>query len=458
VTFRAILGLAALNGAYAALGLSLLWAIRGLPRSGDVLRLAGIGYLLGVAVFGVLWTELLVLGVPFGGWGVVLTLGFGMLAACTAALALGRPRPRRSAGSRPPGAAVAVLAGAAGIALTGLLLEALFRSARLQSLQAYDAWAFWVPKAKAIYLFGGLDVEVFTTSAGPTYPPLVPIVDAAAFHAMGSMDVVTLHLQFWFLVTGAVAAVAGCLHRHVPPWFLWPPLLLVLVVPRFGLRLLAPQADVLVDLFFVVAALLLALWLRDGRAWRVAAAAVLLAGATVTKREGLLFAAAALAVALAGSWARRRTAWPVLVPAAVAVGAAALPWRAWYRSHGLGGEAPPDAGLGGSPGRMADALRLSADVFLDVRLWSVAPLVGLIALAATAVWGDRLLAAYAGAVGAAVFLGGAWITFSYADLPISADEAVNPIVRYTGALVLLAGAFVPLLLASAWRGRPERDP
>ena len=70
---------------------------------------------------------------------------------------------------------------------------------------------------------------------------------------MGGADVVTLHVQFWFLVVGAIAAVAGLLHRHAPAWLLWPPLLLVLVVPRFGERLLAPQADVLLDVLVVVA-------------------------------------------------------------------------------------------------------------------------------------------------------------------------------------------------------------
>ena len=114
---------------------------------------------------------------------------------------------------------------------------------------------------------------------------------------MGGADVVTLHVQFWFLVVGAVAAIAGLLHRHAPAWLLWPSLLLVLVVPRFGERLLVPQADILVDVFVVVAALLLALWLRDRGRWRLVAAAVLLAGAVNTKREGILFAAAVLAVA-----------------------------------------------------------------------------------------------------------------------------------------------------------------
>ena len=348
-----------------------------------------------------------------------------------------------------------MLVTATGIALTGLLLEALFRSARLQSLQAYDAWAFWVPKAKAIYFFGGLDHQVFTTFPGPTYPPLVPILDAAAFHAMGSVDVITFHLQYWFLVVGAVAAIAGCLYRHVPAWLLWPPLVLVLAVPRVASGLLTPQADVLVDALFVVGALLLALWLRDGRGWRLAAAAVLFAGAGLTKREGLLFVAAALVVALAVSLIGRRAGWPRLLAVAAVVGVAALPWRLWYRSNGIGGEAPTNVGAGGSLGRGGDSLRLSFDVLFDTTLWSVVPIVALIAVGAALVWGDRRVAAFLAAVLGLVFLGGAWVTYSYRDVPITANEALNPIVRYTGAIVLLAAAAMPLVLASVWRSGAE---
>ena len=285
---------------------------------------------------------------------------------------------------------VALLVTAAGVALVGLLLEALFRAARLQSLQAFDAWAFWVPKAKALYFFEGLDEQVFTESAGPTYPPLLPIVDATAFHAMGSVDVVTLHLQFWFLLLGAVAALAGCLYRHVPAWLLWPSLLVVLVVPRFGERLLTPQADVLVDVFFVVAALLVALWLGDGERWRLGAAAVLLAGATLTKREGILFAAVVVA-----RGARRVMAdAPERLAAAcggvaLAVVAAAVPWRLWYRAHDVAGEAPGDLGLGVSAERAVDALRLSLDVLFETSLWSLVPFLLLLALAAGLAWGDR---------------------------------------------------------------------
>ncbi len=178
---------------------------------------------------------------------------------------------------------------------------------------------------------------------------------------------------------------------------------------------------------------------------------MLFAGAGLTKREGLLFAAAALVIAFVASLARRSVAWPRLLAVAAVVGAAALPWRLWYRSHGIGGEAPTDVRAGGSLGRIGDALRLSFDVFFDTTRWSVLPIVALIAVAAALVWGDRRVAGFLAAVLGVVFLGGAWVTYSYRDIPITADEALNPIVRYTGAIVLLAAASMPLLLASIWR-------
>ena len=75
MTERAVFGLAALNAAYLCAGVAVLWALRGFHTWASLLRLAGLSYLLGVAVFGILWTELLVIGVPFGGAGLAFTLG-----------------------------------------------------------------------------------------------------------------------------------------------------------------------------------------------------------------------------------------------------------------------------------------------------------------------------------------------------------------------------------------------
>lgn len=441
MTVRALAGLTALNLAYALVGLAFLFGTRGFRTWGSVLRLAGLGYLIGIAAFGAAWTALLVAGVPFGG----LEITASLVAVGAGGLAAGWLR-----GAALPGGLARVqahpilLVSAVGIVLAGLYLEALFRAARLQSLQAYDAWAFWVPKGKAIFFFDGLDEHVFTTTVNAFYPPLQPILDAAAFHAMGGADVVTLHVQFWFFVVGVVGAVAGLLHRHVPAWLLWPPLLLVLVVPRFGELLLAPQADILVDVLVVVAALLLALWLRDSAGWRLAAAAVLLAGAVNTKREGILFAAAVLAVAFVVS---RPGRWPRLATASLAVGVAILPWRIWAERHDI----PTGTPSSFARDRLADAVQLSFEVLYSNARWSVVPLVATIALGAAAVWGDRRLAAYVGLLALVLFAGGVWSTVGFEELAITADESGNPIVRYTGSIVLLAAVATPLLLSSVWR-------
>lgn len=445
MTVRALAGLAALNLAYALVGLALLWGFRGFRTWGSALRLTGLGYLLGVAAFGVVWTTLLVVGVPFGGLAIAVSLvalgAAGIVAGWRRRATVPRGLPRAR------GAPI-VLVSAAGIALAGLFLEALFRAARLQSLQAYDAWAFWVPKGKAIFFFGGLDEHLFTTTPNSMYPPLQPILDAAAFHAIGGADAVTLHVQFWCLVVGAVGAVAGLLHRHAPAWLLWPPLLLVLVVPRFGERLLTPQADILVDVLVVVAALLLALWLRDRAGWRLAAAAVLLAGAVNTKREGILFAACVLALAFVVSRPRH---WPRLAVASLAVGVAVVPWRIWAERHDIPAGAPSSF----DRDRLADAVDLSFEVLYSNARWSVVPIVATIALGAAAIWGDRRLAAYVGLLALLLFAGGVWSTVGFEDLAITADESGNPIVRYTGSIVLLAAVATPLLLFSVWRRGEE---
>ena len=442
MTVRALAGLAALNVAYAVVGLSLLWgrsrfargaACSGSPGSGTCSasrRSASSGRRSSSRVS------------RSGPWW-----------SCSPSSSSQRPASW-PAGSEAPGSTEAgpdlgagpiLLVSAASVALAGLFLEALFRTARLSSLQEYDAWAFWVPKGLAIFFFDGLDAHVFTTAPNATYPPLQPVLDAAAFHAMGGPDVVTLHVQFWFLVVGAVAAVAGLLHRHAPAWLLWPPLLLVLVVPRFGERLLAPQADVLLQVLVVVAALLVALWLRDRGDWRLGAAAVLLAAGANTKREGILLAASVLA---AGFVFSRPRWWPRLAAASAFVAVTVLPWRTWAGRHDIGAGAPS------SPfgnGRFRGALDLSFEVLYSNARWSVLPVVATIALAAALVWGDRRLAGYLALLGVLFFAGGVWSTAGFPELAISANEGGNPIVRYTGSMIFLAAVALPLLLTSVWR-------
>ena len=211
MTAHALAGLLALNALYLLGGLA-IWLVRGLETWLEVARLAGLA------------------SSREPRRGLVLTLlahrGRAFRAVDGRAGSGARDRGVLDRRSTPRSRA----ADASGIhvrrmhfvAAVGIAaaesLEAFFRVARLSGLYWWDAWSFWVPKAKAIYGLGKLDVEFFTTLPGSSYPPLVPVLDAAAFHAMGSADVVTLHVQYWLFGVGFVWALAGILAERVPAW------------------------------------------------------------------------------------------------------------------------------------------------------------------------------------------------------------------------------------------------
>ena len=447
MTIRAIAGLIAFNLLVLVCGAAILWLARGWRTWLELGRLGGLAYLTGVAAVGVVWTLLLVIGVPFSGLLILLTAAALVAVGLLGGRRLGRRRPSRPslAHARVP------LAAAAGIALTGLFLEALFRQARLAGLYNWDAWAFWVPKGKAIYFFGGLDEGFFTSLPGSSYPPLVPVLDAAAFHAMGSADVTTLHLQFWFLGAGFIWALAGLLSERAPAWILWPFVLLLVVAPRLGRRFTVPEADLLLDFFFVVAAVLLVAWLHDQERWRLVLATALLCGMVLTKREGVLLAAFLVIATLLASLPRWRAIWPPVAVASVIAVAVAVPWRIWYVAHGIAGE-----GAGGgsapteNPERLWPSLRLALDVLFAGGYWSVIVPVAIGALVVAALSKAYALVVFFGALVALVTLGGAWITWAIPELEITQELGANPIVRYMGAAALVCCAAGPLLLAAAW--------
>jgi hypothetical protein len=454
MTVRALVGLATLHGMYLATGAAVLWALRGWRRWTSLAALAGLAYMLGVATLGLVWTLLLVSGVPFGTVTIVATsAGIFVLGVM-----IGRLRGFRTTTlGEPVRVASAAIITALGVALAGVYLEALFRVARLQGLFSFDGWAFWVTRGKAVYFFDGLDEQVFSTVPNPSYPPAIPILDAAAFHAMGSADVVTLHVQYWLLAAGFVACVAGLLASRVPPWLLWPSLLLAVVVPRMRTSVLAAQADLPVDYLVVAGAILVAIWIVERRTWPLQAATLLLACGGLVKREGLVFAACVLVAALVASAPEWRRAWPRLGLAGLVVAAAALPWRVWYLAHGIDAEVGT-AGLDDVfTHRSLDSLRLALDVLVDIDLWSVVPTVGLAAAVLALVWGRLAHAAFAMVLVLLLTLAGASTSVVFPEIGVTADEAVNPIVRLTAGTVLAISCLTPLLLAGVWAGRRRPD-
>ncbi|HUG65798.1 MAG TPA: hypothetical protein VMK83_11320 [Gaiellaceae bacterium] len=452
MTVRALLGLVVFNAFLLVVGVAVLGALRGWRSWSDLVRCSGLAYFLGVALVGVALTVELVMGVPFSMATILLT-GLGLVAV---ALVLRAPLTAWHPSPSPDRVrGLGFVTFAFGL-LVVVCLEALFRAGRLAGLSAWDAWAFWVPKAKAIYFFGGLDEQFFRELVNPTYPPLVPALEAAAFHFMGSADVVTLHVQFWFFACGFAAAVAGLLAPRVTPILLWPFLLLVLVAPRVAGRNLDPQADFLLDYFFALAALLLALWLVEREPWLLAAACPLMAAALLTKREGLMLVACLVVAALVGSWRHRGHAWPRLgLVAGIAV-VAAIPWRVWFSSRDLTGELPSAGVLGifDDADRAWPALASALSALFDYDLWLVIVPLAVAAVILGYLSGARVLPTFALTLYALTTAGVTWVLWAFTELelPFEQDEGVNPIVRLSGSLVVASAALVPLLVDAAWRG------
>ena len=456
MSVRALAGLAVFNLVLLGVGTSVLALLLDWRSWNQLVRGCGLGYMLGVALVGVALSIELVIGIPFSFATIVLTgaaLVLGAIAPPSASRALASGAP---AGRRVPGAGLVAVAFGA---LIVVYLEALFRAGRLAGLSAWDAWAFWVPKAKAIYFFGGLDEQFFRELANPTYPPLVPALEASAFHFMGSADVVTLHVQFWFFACGFVAAVGGLLAPRVPALLLWPFVLLTLVAPRVVGRTLDPQADFLLDYLFALAALLVALWLVDREPWLLATASVFMGAALLTKRDGQLLVVCIVVAALVGSLRQWKYAWPRLALAAAVAVAMAIPWRVWFTSRDLTGELP-SAGLFAlfdHADRGWPALESAIGTAFDYDLWLVCvPLVA-VAVILAFLAGARALPGYTLTLYLLTIAGLTWVLWSFTELelPFTQDEGVNPIVRLSGALVVASAALVPLLLDVAWRAARE---
>ena len=458
MTVRALGGLLVFNLFVLGVGAGLLWGIRGWRWWIDLVRLAGVAYLLGLASLMILLTFEMVVGIPLGVATVVVS---GVVLAVVGILvgrARGHSLPALGQARRLPGLTLFAALFVAGIVV---YLEALVRADRLAGIvREWDGWAFWMPRAESIYFFGRLEPEFVETLAQPSgYPPGLSTIQASTFHAMGSADTASVHVQYWFLAVAFVAAVAGLLARRVHHAILFPLLLLLLVAPSLLERVTTVYADVPLGYLIGVAALLFVLWLEDRKTWQLAAATILLAGAMLTKREGLLFAACVLLAALAASWSERGRLWPRLVGAGVVAFALTLPWRIWFTAHGLRSDAPDSGYLGAFDhlDRIWPSLELVVTTLFDRDLWRLVPFVAVaaivLALAARA-WN---VAVFAGAFTALAIAGATWAIWANPTLTITQDDAGNPIVRITGTTILTLGILAPLLLQRAWSAR-KGDP
>lgn len=456
---HAVIGLTALNCLFLIAGACALWGIRGFASWSEALRLAGVSYLVGVALVGLVAVELLIAGVP-PGLPTTLTV---VACICAAGLLLGRRlrRPHPAGFARGDdrlgaGAVVTTVATVLGIVLAG----ALFKLAISRGVGAFewDAWAFWIPKAESFYYWGRLDPQLFASTAAPSYPILVPTLDAMGFHFMGSPDSVTLHLQYWFLLVGFLLSVAGLLRPRVPLWLITPFLALLLAMPEVQLRAITPEADWTLQYLATLAALAVALWFGERRPYLLVLYGLFLAAAMCTKREGQLLAAIVVASALLVTARSARRDWPRLLVVAAAAYVVTLPWQYWWTSHGLPNQtgAIVSRSLLDSLGRTWPSLRLVLRLLFDTSRWLILVPIALVAAVAAIYDRRSRVSAFFLATFVLTVAGYVWILWSIPDLQVtSTSSAATPMPRAVAFLVLLATAFAPLSLCRLLEPLPD---
>ncbi|HEY5659247.1 MAG TPA: hypothetical protein VIR59_00555 [Gaiellaceae bacterium] len=437
-------------------GQAVLYGIGVVRSRGQALVYAGLALVVGWCALGAAIVYALILGASLEVWQPILLTA----ALAAGALALGRViragDDTLEGRERGPAQVCAVAAAALVVGYLALLG---LHAALTTSPTGWDTWAFWLPRAKAIFSFHGLHPHLqggFDSFAHPEYPPLVPAIDATVFRFAGDASVLTLPFQDWLLATAFVAAAAAVLRRRVRPAVLWPALCLLVLAPQFGASIGEGYADPELARLIALAAVCGGVWVleRDGRL--LAVTGILLVGASLTKREGLglgllLAVTLALAARVEGGrgWARALLLVPVLI-------FAALPWQIWLHVERVAYK--PDYSLrtlfhpgylSGRLGRLGIALERLPRIALSFDHWLlVLPLALLLAFL---VIGTRssLAVLVLGAIGAG-YLGLACV-YWIGTLPVDWYMRTSA-SRVVASLVVLAGALTPLVAAELLRG------
>lgn len=434
-----------LNLLFVGAGHPVVWAVRGYDRWSELLRLTGVAYFAGLGLAALAIENLLVVGVPFSVWTVVATCAAIGAAGAAAGVALRRELPR-GGGEHHREPLLALGVGAA--AIVAVYLVALARVAPHLGVWEPDAWTFWTPKAQAIYYFGGLDHRIFTTLPGPTYPLVLPVLEAMDFAFMGRVDTLALHVQPYLLFGGFLWTAAGLLRPRIPLSVIWPFPALLCMAPNVHYTVLSPLADFPLGYFFAAGGLALALWLQTRERPLLLLSGLWLATAMSTKREGLLLAVALAAAAALASVRRWRWTWPRLALVLAAAFATTVPWRIWWHVNRLTGELPATGPTqwASSLGRVPSAFWLLLDRFTSPSLWLLlVPLVlvtGAVALGLPAARGVGVLYLLTTLF---ALIGFTWVFWAYPDLPTTVTGE-SPAPRAVSSLVLFSVAIAPLLV------------
>jgi hypothetical protein len=452
---RSVAAVVALNLLFVGAGHPVVWAIRGYARWSDVLRLTGAAYFAGLALAVLATENLLVVGVPFSAWTVIATCVAIGAAGTAAAVALRRTWPRGVADrhSEP-----LLALGVATAAIVAVYLVALARVAPHLGVWEPDAWTFWTPKAEAIYYFGGLDHQIFTTLPGPTYPLVLPALEAMNFAFMGHVDTLALHVQPYLLFCGFLWTAAGLLRPRIPLSAIWPFLALLCMAPNVHYTVLSPLADFPLGYFFACGGLALALWLQSRDRSLLLLSGLWLAAAMSTKREGLLLAVALAVAAALASLREWRATWPPIAVVVAGAFVTTIPWRIWWHVNQLTGELPATGPTqwASSLGRVPSAFWLLVDRFTSPSLWLLlVPLVLLVGVVALRLPGARGLGVLYLLTTLFALFGFTWVFWAYPDLPTTVTGE-SPAPRAVSSLVLFSAALAPLLVTRIGQGLRQR--
>jgi hypothetical protein len=404
---------------------------------------AGLAYLCGIVVAGIVGADLALIRVGLG-W-----IGLGVLAAGLGAAGALRLRgTERPTWVRPSWLDLAGIA-----ALTAVLVE-YARAFAVAPLDRYDAWAIWALKGHALYAFGWADPAVFAGHeyrfANLDYPLLLPSLEATAFRAMGAFDTRLLHIQFLLFLVAALAALHALLHDPVPPLARWASLLAIALAPAVFDQLLTAYADMPLALVYAVGVAAAGRWLVTDERWVLAVGALCFAGALLTKNEGSLFVVAALLGLFLAAHRRRR----LLAIAAAADAVVLLPWKIYvwvYDLHDINYSLTDSFDVDHIRGRLGVgpiAFRTLGAEMVDPLSWGLlAPLFVALVVCAVAV-GLRALPLFAITWPLVSWLGLSWIYvvthFEYSSYLDSTKE------RVIASIVLGAAALTPLLAAECW--------
>ena len=445
------LRLVALDAVLFAAGLGALYGLGLVRRRRDALRYAGLACFVGWALVGVAASMALVLGAPLTAW-LVLALA---AALATAGFLLGRRVPALSTRvvGEPGRASWLAVAGAA---IVLVQLAALLRVAlRATAPTEWDAWAFWLPKAKSLIEFGGLDTGVggFTSFAHPSYPPLVPVLEASAFAFTGDTSAAPLAVQHWIVAVAFFGALAALLASRVRPAILWPVLALLASLPTFAALIGSSLGDEPLMLLVAMGGACSALLLLEGNVRYAVLAGLFLGSGALAKDEGLpisLVVAATVLVAALARRPRRPLAAALVVFAPIAT---VVPWKLWLRLNDV-----PTSGdyrlsdllhpalLADRLDRLSYAAKALPPYVLEPGRWLIAvPLMLVAALLAAprrpALSALAVLAVVAVPVGLLVVY---WIGLPPVDWYVTTSAA-----RGVSSAVVLAAVMLPLLLAEA---------